>query len=270
MKNLLRKALLLLTVCLSLHTVAFASSYGEITYMKDVVSPEGVDAVIVTTITAITDAEGKLAYPVHPDTEIIYVEITAGTVLSDWSEVSEGELTYYVIQFAEREAEVSMSVTSRQIGTYALSDADLDDTAVGGLKTLTYTMRNSTPIKIASYDVAVAVPTGWELVSISGYSAKEGFDIYNENGNTFGLKNVGSVDAGTSHSLSIDTRQPWSTFRIVLILIAIAASALFLYKDRGLIKLSAERRIEEKEHKAAEKAKNAAEKAAAKAAKQKK
>lgn len=267
MKKWFRRALLCLTLCLSLSTYAFASEYGEITYMKDIVSPEGEDALIVTTVTATTDAEGKLAYPINSDTEITNIEVTTGTVVGDWTEASEGELNYYVIQFAEKEAEVSMTVTSRQTGTYALSDADLDATAVGGLKTLDYTMNNTTPIKIASYDVALAVPTGWELVSISGYSAKEGFDIYNEDGNTFGLKNVGSVDAGNSHSMSINTRQPWSTFRIVLIVVAIAASALFLYKDRGLIKLSVERRAEEKEHKAAEKARNAAEKAAARAAK---
>lgn len=270
MKKLFGKALVLLTICLSLSTAAYASNYGEITYMKDIVSPEGEDAVIVTTVTAMTDADGKLAYPINPDTEITNVEVTSGTVMGDWTEESEGALTYNVIQFAEKEAEVALTVTSKQTGTYALSDASLDDTAVDGLKTLKYTMKNTAPIQIASYDVSLAVPTGWELVSISGYKAKGGFEIYSENGNTFGIKNVGPVGAGASHSLSINTRQPWSTFRIALIVIAVAASVLFLVKDRSLIKLSTERRVEEKELKAAEKAKNAAEKEAARAAKLKK
>ena len=119
--------------------------------------------------------------------------------------------------------------------------------------------------------MAVAVPADQELIEISGYSAKSGYAIYNQDGFTYGEKEVGAVAAGGSHTLTISTRAPMGMgFRIGLIVIAVAVSILYLYKERHLLKVAAEKKIEEKERKAAEKAKNAAEREAAKAAKLKK
>jgi len=84
MKKFFGKALLVLLVCLSLSTAAFASEYGSIDAMDEIVTPEGEGAIVVTAIEATTDAEGKLAYPMNG--EIISTEVTAGTMVGDWTE----------------------------------------------------------------------------------------------------------------------------------------------------------------------------------------
>ena len=269
MKKFFAKAALMLLVCLSLSTVAFAGEFGSIDAMDEIVTPEAEGAVVVTTIKATTDADGKLAYPING--EIINVEVTAGTVKGDWKEESKGTLSYYVIQFAEKESEVAMTVTSKVTDAYKLAAAKAASTSIKGVNTLTYKMSNTSPIKISGYVVAVAVPADQELIEISGYSAKSGYAIYNQDGFTYGEKEVGAVAAGASHTLTISTRAPMGMmFRIGLIVIAVAVSILYLYKERHLLKVAAEKKIEEKERKAAEKAKNAAEREAAKAAKLKK
>lgn len=269
MKKLFGKALLMLLISLSLCTAAFAAEYGSIDAMDEVVTPEAEGAIVVAEVKATTDAEGKLAYPING--EIINVEVTAGTVKGDWKEESKGALSYYVIQFAEKESEVAMTVTSKVTDAYKLAAAKAASTSIKGVNSLTYKMSNTAPIKISGYVVAVAVPNDQELIEISGYSAKSGYAIYDENGFTYGEKTVGSVAAGGSHTLTISTRAPMGMgFRIGLIVIAVAVSILYLYKERHLLAIAAEKKVEEKERKAYERAKNAAEREAAKAAKLKK
>ena len=269
MKKFFGKALLVLLVCLSLSTAAFASEYGSIDAMDEIVTPEAEGAIVVTAIEATTDAEGKLAYPKNG--EIISTEVTAGTMVGDWTEETKGALSYYVIQFAEKESPVAMTVTSKVTDAYALKAAKAASTSIKGVNTLTYKMSNTSPIKISGYVVAVAVPSDQELIEISGYSAKSGYAIYDMDGYTYGEKEVGSVAAGGSHTLTISTRAPMGmVFRIGLVVIAVAVSVLYLYKEKHLLAIAAEKKVEEKQRKAAERAKNAAEREAAKAAKLKK
>jgi len=266
MKKLFGKALLMLIVCLSLSTAAFAGEYGEIKGMNEKVTPDADGAVSVAVVKAVTDADGKLAYPKNG--EITNVEVTAGTVKGDWKEESKGNLTYYVIQFAEKEAEVAMTVTTKITDNYAIKAAKAASTSIKGVNTLTYKMSNTTPIKIGGYTVAVGVPADQVLHEISGYSAKSGYAIYDEGDITYGEKTVGNVAAGNAHTLTITVRKPLgSGFRIGVIVIAVLVSALYLYNYKNLLGIAAEKKVEEKERKAAEKAKNAAEKEAARAQK---
>ena len=155
MKKFFAKAALMLLVCLSLSTVAFAGEFGSIDAMDEIVTPEAEGAVVVTTIKATTDADGKLAYPKNG--EIISTEVTSGTVVGDWVEESKGTLSYYVIQFAEKESEVAMTVTSKVTDAYTLKAAKAASTSIKGVNTLTYKMSNTSPIKISGYVVAVSI-----------------------------------------------------------------------------------------------------------------
>ena len=234
MKRFLRIAMAAM-LCLSMTVTAFAGNLGEITEMSDTVVPDGENGSITTTVAGKTDQEGKLALPAYKDAELLSAVAAKGTLTAPPEKTATGASKYLVAQFAEKEAEVELTLAWSQTETYKLGKAKVKDTAPGGLKAASYSMTNTAPVKIASYRLDMAVPQGYELSSIVNYDPEEDFDIYLQDGVKYGHYTFGELGVGGKAKLTLNLSESGGSLVLIAWLFAILVSAFFLYKNRGML-----------------------------------
>lgn len=231
---------LAVVLCLSMTVTAMADNLGEITGMNDTVTPDGENGIITSVIAGVTDGDGVLALPAYKDATIVSAVATKGTLSSPPENASIGSTKYYLAQFAEKEAEVELTVIWQQEGTYKLGKAKMKDTAPGGVQAASYSMTNTSPIKIKSYKLDMAVPQGYEMFSIVDYDPEEDFDIYHKDGFKFGHYTFGELAAGGNAKLTINLTQSGAGFATATWAVAVLISAFFLYKNRDMLRQASE------------------------------
>lgn len=229
------KIILTLALCMMLCVPAMAAELGELETVVDIVTPDGQNAKISTIVTGVTDSEGKLALPAYKDASLDDAAATQGTLQGAPEKAANGGAKYYIAQFSEKEAPVTLTLAWTQEGTYVPGKAKTKDTAPGNLKAFVYSMTNSAPLKIGSYVLDMALPQGWELSSIVGYDAEEDFDIYVKDGMKYGHYTFGELGIGGKAKFTINASQTGAAFTAVMWIITIGVSAFFLYKNKEML-----------------------------------
>lgn len=235
MKKYLHMALAVI-LCLSMTVTAFAGELGEINTLSDTVVPEGEKGRITTAITGKTDSNGILALPIYKNAELLTAAASKGSLQGELQKAETGATKYYLAQFAEKEAEVALSLSWVQGETYKLGKAKTKDSAPGNLKAVAYTMTNTAPIKVGSYVLELAVPQGYEMSSIVDYDPEDDYSIYVKDGYKYGHHTFGELGAGSKAKFTVNVSAENSTgFAIALWAVTILVSAFFLYKNRAML-----------------------------------
>ena len=243
------KIILALSLCLLLCIPAMSAELGELGSISDTVIPDGENAKIFTVVTGTTDSQGRMALPAYKDATLDAALATQGTLSGSPEKSENGSAKYYIAQFSEKEAPVTLNLQWTQEGTYAPGKAKTKGTAPGNLKAFAYSMTNSAPLKIGSYALDMALPQGWELSSIVGYDAEEDYDIYTKDGNKYGHYTFGELAIGGKAKFTINASQTSGAFTIIMWIITFAVSGYFLYKNKGMLteaKEAAEKKKAEK------------------------
>ena len=216
---------------------AYGGDTGNVVSMEDRITPDGEDGIITQIINAKTNASGEVIFPIWKDASIESIKAISGTLA--WEEVKEeadGDQTYYLAVFDEKEKEVSFQVVLRGKGLYAGEDADLGDTYPGNARELSFKSKNTTPLSIGSYQMKIAVPKGKELLNIVDYSDKKPFTITSEDGYTFGGFDFGKITPGKESKLAINVFSKKSGSSAFLWIIIVILSAGFMYRNLDLLK----------------------------------
>ena len=224
-----------LALCGLFSATAFADDLGSIERIADTVTPNGENGRIVSLVQATTDEAGRLALPQYEDAVLEQITASTGTLQGQPQPVSEGQNTYLVAQFAENGAAVELRLEWAQEGTYELGKAKTKDTAPGGLKCVTYSMVNTTPLEVGDYSADVAVPEGWELEAIVDYDAEEDFATYSENGVKFARQGFGSLPIGGEGKIKVNVSQQAPWFAIAMWAVTLVVSGWFLYVNRSML-----------------------------------
>lgn len=217
-----------------------AEHLGSMTQVTDTVVSEGESGRIVTEISGLTDGEGLLALPMYEDAELVSVTAASGTLEGELQEQETGMTRYLVAKFAEAETEVGLELVWNQEGTYKMKAAKTKGTAPGNLKTIRYSMVNTAPVSIESYQLHFAVPEGYELAGIVGYDPEEEFQIGARDGYKFGSYHFGKAEVGQESSMSINIQKEGGGLGLLIWGITLVVSAFFLYKNRGMLKEASE------------------------------
>lgn len=227
----------ILLCSISLTMTCFAAdNLGKIKVMKDYIEPDGENGKIRCEIIAVTDIDGKLAFPSYEDALLKAIDVTQGTLKEEVTKVEKGTITYYEASFEEKEAEVKINVEWYQEETYKLGKAKTKDTAPGGLKAIKYTMQNTAPITISSYEVDMGVPKDYEVFSIVDYDPEEPYEIYTNEGYKVVYHSFGEIESGSQAKLTVNITETKGSFTIVIWLLVILISIFFLYKNRDMLK----------------------------------
>ncbi|WP_367569271.1 hypothetical protein [Lacrimispora sp.] len=217
--------------------IAYAGDDGKVTSMEDRITPDGEDGIITQMINAKTNASGEVFFPIWKGTDIESVKAVSGTLSTeDIKEETNGDQTYYLAMFDEKETDVSFQVVLRGKGFYEGEDADLGDTYPGNAKELSFKVKNATPITIGSYRMKIAVPEEKQLLNIVDYSDKKPYTITSEEGYTFGGYDFGEVSPGKESKLAINVFIPKKGSSIFLWVIIVVLSAGYMYRNLDLLK----------------------------------
>jgi hypothetical protein len=227
-------------VCISFGAPAMAAGLGDINTMRDMVRPNGKDAVVVTEITGTTDSEGRLALPLNGDAQLVETVALQGTLLQGPAETESGATAYYLVNFEEKEQEIALRITATQAGVYALGKAKTKNTSPGNLKALTYRMVNTAPVKIGEYILCLDTPEGYELAAIVGYDPEEDFRIGERDGFKYGYQNFGGVKPGEKAAMTLNLQEKSHILVIFSWIVTVVVSAFFLYKNRGMLQKASE------------------------------
>ncbi len=239
--NKIKKLSYISCLCLFVSLAAVQTSYagdaGNVVSMEDRITPDGQDGIITQTINAKTNESGEVIFPIWKDAAIESIKTISGTLTAEEvTEKTDGDQSYYLAVFAEKEKEVSFQVVLRGEGFYAGEAADLGDTYPGNAKELSFKAKNTTPISIGSYQMKIAVPKGKELLNIVDYTDKKPFTITSEGEYTFGGFDFGKVSPGKESKLAINVFDKKSGSSVFLWIIIILLSAGFMYRNLDLLK----------------------------------
>ncbi|MDR1770281.1 MAG: hypothetical protein LBS02_06550 [Hungatella sp.] len=239
--NTIKKFSYLSCLCLFVTLAAAQTSYaadtGKVASLEDRITPDGEDGIITQTINAKTNESGEVIFPIWKDAAIESIHAVSGTLETDKiTEEADGDQTYYLAVFDEKEAEVSFQVVLRGKGLYAGEPADLGDTYPGNAIEHSFKAKNTTPVSIDSYQMKIAVPKGKELLNIVDYSDKKPFTITSEDGYTFGGFDFGKVAPGKESKLALNVFTRKSGSSVFLWIIIILLSAGFMYRNLDLLK----------------------------------
>lgn len=231
----------LLCACLFLALTGAQTSYagdaGSVISIEDRITPDGENGIITQTINAKTNGSGEVIFPIWKDGVIESIKAVSGTLATEEvTEESDGDQSYYVALFDEKEKEVSFQVVLRGEGLYAGEDADLGDTYPGNARALSFKSKNTTPFSIGSYQMKIAVPKGKELLNIVDYSDKKPFTITSEDGYTFGGFDFGKITPGKESKLAINVFSRKSGSSAFLWIVIVILSAGFMYRNLDLLK----------------------------------
>jgi len=245
MKKLLT-ILSVLIMCFSFSTVAFASSTGELEYVKDVVVPNGQNGNITTTIKGTTDSEGVLRIPCYKNADIKKINIKTGKLIGEFKKEKIGSLVYYIAKFEGKEDKVELVVYQTQKKTFEITPSKQKDTFPGNVKMVTYKMTNNAPVEIKKYVLEMAIPEDYELYNIVGYDPEEDYSIFSKDGNKYGAFEFGKVSAGKESKFSMNIYKTGKSFTFILWGAVILISAFFMYKNKGMLKQAKELTKEKK------------------------
>lgn len=240
-------------IIIGLWSIAFTipsfagETLGEIISLKDFVKPDGINAIINTEVKGVTDEQGYLVIPTYDKATITEVKVVIGTLKEELVKQTKGDISYYVAQFEEVVSEVVLSIQWHEEGVYEMTSAKIKGSAPGNVKTIKYTMKNTTPIHIGKYQVDFAIPKGYELFSIDKYDPKGGFDIYQEDDYTIGNHEVKKIAPGDQVRLSINISKTATSFKVLMWLMVFVVSAFFLYKNRGMLEEAKKLDLKKKE-----------------------
>jgi hypothetical protein len=216
---------------------SYAGGTGKIVSMEDRVTPDGEDGIITQTIHAVTNESGEVSFPIWKDAAIESIKAASGTLTMDKvTEEADGDQSYYLVRFEEKETEVSFQVALRGEGFYIGEDADLGGTYPGNAKELSFKSKNTTPVSIDSYQMKIAVPEGKELLNIVDYSDTKPFSITREEGYTFGGFDFGKLTPGKESKLAINVFSQKRGSSVFLWVVIILLSAGFMYRNLDLLK----------------------------------
>lgn len=235
----MKKAIIVMLALLAVSmfsSTAYAMEFGTIESIQDILTPDGNDAVIHQKITAVTNADGEVAFPLYSKTEMVGIEALKGSISEQTKVLEFGDNKFNVVVFNEKEAEVSFEAVIRKTGTYEGKKAKLGDTFPSGAKTIEYKVMNTSPVAIKSYSVKMAAPEGKELLNIVGYDAEEAFGITQEDGITFGGFDFEEVAAGKEVKLAINIFSPMKIHSTLVWILSVLISAAFMLKNKDLLK----------------------------------
>lgn len=235
----MKKAIIVMLAILAVSvfsSTAYAMEFGSLESVQDTLIPDGKDAVIHQKITAVTNANGEVAFPLYSKTEMVSIEAEKGSIVGNPEVVEYGDNKFNVVTFNEKESEVSFEVVVKKTGIYEGKKAKLGDTFPSGAKSIEYKVVNSSPVAIKSYSVKMATPEGKELLNIVGYDAEEAFGITREDGMAFGGFDFEEVAAGKEVKLAINIFSPMKIHSTLVWILSILISAAFMFKNKDLLK----------------------------------
>ena len=235
----MKKAIIVMLALLAVSvfsSTAYAMDFGSLESVQDTLTPDGKDAIIHQKITAVTNENGEIAFPLYSKTEMISIESEKGSILEAPKTVEYGDHKFNVVVFSEKEAEVSFEVIIRKAGVYTGKKAKLGDTFPSGALTIEHKVVNSSPNAIKSYSVKMAAPEGKELLNIVGYDAEEAFGITKEDGTVFGGFDFEEVDAGQEVKLAINIFSPMKIHSTLVWILSGLISVAFMVKNKDLLK----------------------------------
>lgn len=235
----MKKAIIVMLALLAVSmfsSTAYAMEFGSLESVQDTLTPDGKDAIISQQITAVTNENGEVAFPLYSKTEIISIDADKGSILEDPKVIEYGDHKFNVVVFSEKESEVSFKVTIKKTGVYEGKKAKLGDTFPSGALTIEHKAVNSSPNTIKSYSIKIAAPEGKELLNIVGYDAEEAFGITQEDGQVFGGFDFEEVDAGQEVKLAINIFSPMKIHSTLVWILSGLISVAFMLKNRDLLK----------------------------------
>lgn len=235
----MKKAIIVMLALLAVSVfsgTAYAMDFGSLESVQDTVIPDGTDAVIKQKITAVTNENGEIAFPLYSKSEIMGIEADKGIIVENPKVVEYGDNKFNVVVFSEKESEVSFNVIIKKPGIYEGKKAKLGDTFPSGAKTIEYKVVNTSPIAIKSFSVKMAAPEGKELLNIVGYDAEEAFGITQEEGMAFGGFDFEEVAAGKEVKLAINIFSPMKIHSTLVWILSALISAAFMFKNKDLLK----------------------------------
>lgn len=215
---------------------AYAADFGSLESIQDTIIAEGEDALIHQKISAVTNADGEIAFPLYSKTEMVSLKAEKGSIAADAKVVEYGDTKFHVLTFNEKESEVSFEVVIKKAGTYEGKKAKLGDTFPSGARTIEYKVVNSAPIAIKSYSAEIAAPEGKELLNIVGFDAEEAFTVTQQEGKTFGGFDFEEVAAGKEVKLAINIFSPMKIHSTLVWILSILISVAFMFKNKDLLK----------------------------------
>lgn len=222
-------------ICLFSSNV-YAADLGKLDKVEDVVIPDGKNAIISQSITAVTNDQGEVAFPLYKKTEIVNVEVTKGSIVEEPKEVDNGDQKYNVIVFNEKESEVTFVVTMNKEEGYKGKEAKLGETFPGDVLAIEHKVVNTSPNTIKSYSAKIATPKGKELLNIVNYDPEEAFSITEEDGYVFGGFDFKTIDPGKESKLAINVASPKKTYVILVWVVGVILSVAFMTKNKHLLK----------------------------------
>lgn len=235
MRKILQSLFLITVLCLSYGTV-YASDFGSISSIDDQIVPDGENAIIYQSVSAVTNDAGEVSIPFNKKNEIVEVNAISGNISSMPQTVEVGDNKYQTLVFEEKNSDVAFMLVMQQEGFYVGEEADLGDTFPKDALELSYKFQNNTPINIGSYSLKIAAPKETELLNIVDYSAKKAFSITKENENIYGGFDFGKLVSGKEVKLAINVYTPNKGKNMLLIIGAILISVAYMLKNKDLLK----------------------------------
>ncbi|GAA0725154.1 hypothetical protein GCM10008905_20020 [Clostridium malenominatum] len=235
MKKRIFSLIAVVFICIFSNT-AYAMDLGKLEKVEDTLTPDGKNAIISQKITAVTNDNGEVAFPLYSKSKILKVEAIKGSIAEKQKTVEYGDQKYNLIIFNEKRSEVTFEVTMNKEGLYEGKKAKLGDTFPSGALTIEHKVVNTSPNAIKSYSAKIAAPKGKELLNIVNYDAEEAFDITEKDGYVFGGFDFEGISAGQETKLAINIFSPLKTHVMVVWVAAVILSVAFMVKNKDLLK----------------------------------
>lgn len=235
MKKELFLVLILLVASISF-SMTFAEGFGSIEKIEDRIVPEGENAIIYQSITAVTNDSGEVIFPFNKKNEIVDIEVAEGTMTVEPTIIEMGDTKYHTVTFEGSNQNVVFTVSMKQEGFYEGEEADLGDTFPKDVKEVGYKFLNNTPVEIQSYKMFIGVPEEMELLNIVDFKDSKPFSITKSDGRTFGGFDYGTLAVGKEAKLAVNLYKNNKTLSMVIIGLAFLISILFMYKNKHLLK----------------------------------
>lgn len=235
MKKTIFSLIAVVFICIFSST-AYAMDLGKLDKVEDTLIPDGKNAIITQKITAVTNENGEVAFPLYSKSKILKVEAIKGSIFEKEKKVEYGDQKYNLIVFNEKKSEVIFKVTMNKEGVYEGKSAKLGDTFPSGVLTIEHKAVNTSPNAIKAYSAKIAAPKGKELLNIVDYDAEEAFSVTKEDGYVFGGFDFGGINAGKETKLSINILSPQKTHVTLVWVAAVILSIAFMVKNKELLK----------------------------------
>ena len=216
-------------IFLMMAAILAAKDNAKILNYKEIIRPNGNDAVVDVRIEALADSEGYVYIPKFKNYEIVFDTVEKPKM----EKITIGNMVYEIFKLGQNEEKVNINITYTKADFYKGLKSKQSDSRPDGIKMYKYKFSNNSPVVIENYSVVVKIPEGIELYNMVKPKSAEDYKIDIVDGYKSVEVKEEVLKPGDKVEVGVNIYIPDSRLKYIVFAICAFISALFLYKRRN-------------------------------------